>query len=105
MKLPHDILILITVTDSVGCVRLSLSLLQLEYLQYYIHEMRLADPVWAAHLALAEDTTLDLGRDKEDLGTAGYPPGEEWVPLPDVFAHGENIVSVVSDRFYVAFNV
>jgi hypothetical protein len=84
---------LMTVTDPAGCTRLSMSLRQVEYLQYYIHEMRLADPVWVGHITKATEGSVDMPDEK--VGPAEYPPGEEWVPLPDVFVHGKDIAKVV----------
>lgn len=71
-----------------------MSLRQLEYTQYYVHEMRLADPVWTGHLANGhKDQATEADK---DLGPPEYPPGEEWVPLPDEFVYGDNLVKVVS---------
>lgn len=83
-------------TDSDGCTRVSMTLRQLEYLQYYIHELRLADPVWTRHLTSvveAQKTEAD-----KQVGPAEYPPGEEWIPLPDEFVFGDNLVKAVSPR-------
>ena len=65
-----------TVEDD-GKQHLCLPLRQMAYLQYYIHEMCLADPVWIMH----------------GEGEAAYLEGEEWVRLPDAFVAGEKVVS------------
>jgi hypothetical protein len=73
-----------------------MSLKQLEYIQYYIHETRMADPVWVRHI------TSSGSIDKPDpsdhaVGPPEYPEGEEWLPLPDSFIHGDDVISVVSE--------
>lgn len=83
------------VTDKAGNTRLSFSLRQLEYIQYYIHETRMADPVWVKHITSLGDLDKSHPSDAE-VGPPEYPEGEEWLPLPDAFIHGEAVVAVVS---------
>lgn len=91
----YRVLQLRPVTDFDGYTRLSMSLHQLEYLQHYIHEMRLADPVWVKHITSLGDLDKAHESDK-DVGLPEYPEGEEWLRLPDAFIHGKQIVNVVS---------
>lgn len=84
-----------------GKERLLFSLRQLEYLQYYIHEMRLTDPEWVLRLdgdeikeakpRKDEDAESDAARKVQDYGKIG-----EWVPLPAEFERPEEYASIVS---------
>ncbi|ORY25348.1 hypothetical protein BCR39DRAFT_590203 [Naematelia encephala] len=60
-----------------GKQRLLFSLKQVEYIQYYIHEMRLLNPTWIEHLSRLS-TGETTSADEPDLG----PNEDEWVPLP-----------------------
>ena len=74
----------------------------MEYLQYYIHEMRLADPVWVAHLNRVHTSKEGEPVEKdEDVGPAQYPEGEEWIRLPNTFLRRADFVTVVGHHCQV----
>lgn len=62
-----------------GEQRLLFSLHQLEYLQYYIHEMRLTDP---EHVTSLVNQNQENAEDKENVSPIANGAIPEWVPLP-----------------------
>ena len=86
-------------TEKDGKRRLLLSLKQMEFLQLYIHEMRLADPVWVEHLSKLHDAAPGEEVEfHEEVGPPAYPEGGEWVPLPNDFYRREAFTSMVGFR-------
>ncbi|ORX33487.1 hypothetical protein BD324DRAFT_639541 [Kockovaella imperatae] len=87
-------------TEKDGSRRLLMSLKQMEFLQLYIHDMRLADPIWSAHLAKKQTAQPgDLVEDDTNVGPAQYPEGGEWVPLPNNFIRREDLTSLETITF------
>ncbi|KAK4689782.1 hypothetical protein P7C73_g302, partial [Tremellales sp. Uapishka_1] len=73
-----------------GVERLLFSLRQVEYLQYYIHEMQLADPHWVMELASRKAST-------EVAETVHKPEDcEEWIPLPADLVYEKQYTSLES---------
>ena len=66
-------------TDHLGKRRVLYSLRQLEYLQYYIHEMRLTDPEWVMSIS---SQVMEGNEDKENVPPTKKEDIPEWVPLP-----------------------
>lgn len=63
----------------------------------------MADPAWIAHLAKINTATrADRGTGTvpkmEDAGPTEYPPGQEWVNLPDAIRPAEEFEHIVSLR-------
>jgi hypothetical protein len=79
--------------DKIGRERLLMSLKQIEYVQYYIHTMRLAERKWVEYLT-ARTAALNAGTEPPT------PPEEEgdgiWVPLPDAVRPRSEFVTLVS---------
>jgi hypothetical protein len=77
-----------------GRRRILFSLKQLQYLQYYIHEARLADPAYVAYLS-----RLNSG-DEDDKEEPVEPPLTEesdvWVPIPDAITLPEEYEKIVN---------
>lgn len=81
-----------------GKERLMFSLAQLEYIQYYIHALRLTDSAWADYY-----TQLAAYNEAADGSAAGEKPAppprdeafDDWVPLPNAFTLPESYESIV----------
>lgn len=92
-----------TGTYDKGKERLLFSLAQVEYIQYFIHAMRLTDAAWADYF-----TQLAAYNEAADGSAAGEKPqppsGDEafddWVPLPNAFTLPESYDSIVRSRLY-----
>lgn len=80
-----------------GHERLCFSLKQIQYLQYYIHEMRLANPAWTEYLAkLSSGNDADQPKEGEELAPPEYVEEEnEWLPIPGGIIRAENLADVV----------
>lgn len=81
-----------------GHERLCFSLKQIEYLQYYIHEMRLADPAWTKYLAkLSSANAEDQPKEGEIIEPPPYNEEENgWVPIPGGFVDADDVAEIVS---------
>lgn len=76
--------------DSHNHQRLLFSLAQIEYLQYYIHELRLTDPKVARSIVNAETAPdAEEGEDEDEKV-------EEWIPLLLTLMRPEEFASIVS---------
>ncbi|WWD00240.1 hypothetical protein V866_007149 [Kwoniella sp. B9012] len=84
-------------TDVLGKPRLLWKIQQLQYLQYYIHEMRLTTPSWIAyHLKRAELLAVEGG---EEGAAKMKPPSleegkDDWVPLPSYPCRASDMVTI-----------
>jgi hypothetical protein len=78
--------------DHMGRERLLMSLRQIEYIQYYIHTMRLAERGWVEYLT-ARTAALQAG------DVPPEPPKEVdegiWIPLPGSIRWRSEFVSMV----------
>lgn len=83
---------------SEGYELLCFSLNQIEYLQYYIHEMRLADPEWTQYLAkLSSANAEDQPKEGQEFSPPPYVEEEnQWVPMPSAIIRASEFVEVVS---------
>ncbi|WWD08013.1 hypothetical protein V865_006123 [Kwoniella europaea PYCC6329] len=84
-------------TDLLGKPRLLWKIQQLQYLQYYIHEMRLTTPSWIEyHLRRAELLAVEGGEE----GVAKMDPpsleegNDDWVPLPSYPCRSRDMVTI-----------
>lgn len=77
------------------------SLKQIEYLQFYIHEMRLADPAWTNYLAkLNSGNDEDKPKEGEVLEEPRYVEAENpWVPLPAGIMRESDMAEIVRPFF------
>ncbi|WVF70147.1 hypothetical protein IAT40_004935 [Kwoniella sp. CBS 6097] len=95
--------------DEMGRPHLLFHLKQLEYLQYYIHELHLTSPVWVDYYNRRGEL-LELGKEEEAKGLQmpARPKEDEndWVPLPDSVIQAdyfESIEPIVCDTsFFLA---
>ncbi|WWC59131.1 uncharacterized protein I303_101679 [Kwoniella dejecticola CBS 10117] len=92
--------------DKFGKPRLLWKIQQLQYLQYYIHEMRLTTPSWIEYHRKRQD----LGQEKagqEADEELPHPPLEEgkddWVPLPRYPIRARDLVSITPMTFNNAY--
>lgn len=77
-----------------GRRRILFSLKQLQYLQYYIHKARLADPAYVAYLGRLNTGSED---DREALVEPPWTEGSDvWVPIPDAITLPEEYEKIVS---------
>lgn len=77
-------------TDEYGHQRLLFSIRQIEYLQYYIHVLKLTDPKVAKKIA-----NVEVGPDavEEDYGDEVV---DDWVPMPSHVFRPDAFVRIVS---------
>ena len=85
----HDVLGI----DETGKQRLLYSLRQLEYLQYYIHHMRLTDPAWVMSFTCDEQPR---GADKASVLPLVGDGNEDWLPLPNTVMKANFFTKLVS---------
>jgi hypothetical protein len=80
-----------------GHERLCFSLKQIQYLQFYIHEMRLANPAWTDYLAKQSSLNeADQPKEGEELVPPEYVEEEnDWVPIPGGIIRAEDLADVV----------
>lgn len=73
-------------SESNGKQRLLFTLKQVEYLQYYIHEMRLGDPEWVQYMLRVQAKTTGSEATTDPIAEEPPPPpgpeAEKWIPLP-----------------------
>ncbi|WVW78804.1 hypothetical protein I302_100766 [Kwoniella bestiolae CBS 10118] len=85
-------------TDEYGKPRLLWKIKQLQYLQYYIHEMRLTTPSWRKyHAKRAELLAEENGEEKAaKLEMPSLEEGkDDWVPLPSYPCRASDMVTIV----------
>ncbi|WRT65096.1 uncharacterized protein IL334_002038 [Kwoniella shivajii] len=82
--------------DKIGKPRLFFSLHQIQYLQYYIHEMRLTTPSWAEYHNNRTDLLFEGKEEEADqLEIPSLEEGkDDWVPLPSILCKARDLVSV-----------
>jgi len=79
--------------DHMGRERLLMSLRQIEYIQYYINTMRIAEQGWVEYLtirAAAIEAGVEPPRPPERKGEG------IWIPLPDTVRLRSEFVTLVS---------
>ncbi|WVQ97744.1 hypothetical protein IAU59_004858 [Kwoniella sp. CBS 9459] len=93
--------------DSMGAPRLLFHLKQLEYLQYYIHELHLTSPAWVEYNNKRGEL-LDNG--KEEEAERSQPPtvseedrDDDWVPLPDSIIQADYFQSIEPITLHSSF--
>ncbi|KAK6904069.1 hypothetical protein I203_107583 [Kwoniella mangroviensis CBS 8507] len=83
-------------TDLLGKPRLLWKIQQLQYLQYYIHEMRLTTPSWIEYHSKRAELLAEEGEDKADkLEPPSLEEGnDDWVPLPSYPCRASDMVII-----------
>ena len=83
-------------TDEMGKQRLLYSLRQLEYLQYYIHQMRLTDPAWVMSF-----TNHDHSKGVDNSGVLPLVDNgnKDRVPLPNNIMRADFFTKLVSSAY------
>ncbi|OCF30461.1 hypothetical protein I316_07897 [Kwoniella heveanensis BCC8398] len=83
--------------DSMGAPRLLFHLKQLEYLQYYIHELHLTSPTWVEYYNRRGEL-MEEGKEKEALElkppAVHYEGGDDCVPLPNSVYQGDSFKTI-----------
>ncbi|WWC67613.1 uncharacterized protein I206_101523 [Kwoniella pini CBS 10737] len=88
--------------DKLGKPRLFWKIKQLQYLQYYIHEMRLTNPSWIEYHRKRQELLQEEANETR-VNALSKPSVEEgkhdWVPLPSYAIRGSDLDSVIPITF------